>query len=169
MKIILRPGMFTFVVHLYIACALGYASGDVLNAEYRIENQSVQLRDGRCEKEAAPGSATKIITRVLGEPAYGDLDGNGSDDAAVFLIQETGGSGTFFFVAAAIHVNGRWKGTHAVFIGDRVAPEEIRIRDGVVVVKFRDRRADQPMAQRPTIHKSVEFEVAGDQLRAIQP
>ena len=106
---------------------------------------------------------------MLGEPAYGDLDGNGSDDAALFLIQETGGSGTFFFVTAAIHVNGRWEGTNAVFIGDRVAPEEIRIRDGVVVANFRDRRADQPMARRPTIHKSLEFEVTDDRLRAIQP
>jgi len=105
----------------------------VLDATYIIEKQEVRLIGGWAEVRAAPGSAGKIITVVFGEPVYGDLDSDGYNDAALFLARDSGGSGTFYYVAAAIAKNGIYRGTNAVFLGDRVVLWTIRIRDNVIV------------------------------------
>ena len=63
---------------------------------YRVEGQPVQLRDGYAESESAPGSASKTITRIFGNEAEGDLDGDGVADKAFIIVQEGGGSGTFY-------------------------------------------------------------------------
>jgi len=64
---------------------------DPLNATYGV--------DGRREVQAAPGAMTKIATFVFGKPVFGDLDGDGDDDAALFLVQQPGDNGTFYYVA----------------------------------------------------------------------
>ncbi len=119
---------------------------DPRNAIYTLEGRPVPLYDGRHEAEAAPGSAAKVATSVFGEPAFGDLDGDGAEDAALLLVQDPGGSGTFYYVAASISEKGRYRGTEAVFLGDRIAPRRIGIRNGVVVVEYADRRPGEPMA-----------------------
>jgi len=141
----------------------------VLNAEYRIEKMRVQLVNGHAESEAAPGSAARIITQAIDEPVFGDLDGDGQVEAALFLSQDTGGSGTFSYVAAAQWVDGRWRGTNAILIGDRVAPEAIHIGDGVIIVRYLDRRPEDPMTQAPSVTKTLEIELVGGHLEVLQP
>ncbi len=70
-------------------------SDSPLGATYRIEKREVHLIDGKAEVAAAPGSATTIKTSVFGQPVFGDLDGDGDEDAALFLVHKPGGSGTF--------------------------------------------------------------------------
>ncbi|UCG04766.1 MAG: hypothetical protein JSV83_12625 [Desulfobacterales bacterium] len=130
------------------------ALGGVLNATYLIEKQAVPLVNGRAEFQAAPGSAIKVSTEVFGKPTYGDLNHDGRDDAALFLVHDPGGSGTFYYVAAAIATNDSYRGTNAVLLGDRIFPRTIHIRNGVIVVEFDDRNPDQPMAAAPSIGKT---------------
>jgi len=139
------------------------------NIRYRIDKQMVQLINGYAESEAARGSAAKIITRVVNEPVYGDLDGDGKADAALFLSQDLGGSGTFLYVAAAISKDGRWLGTNAVFIGDRVAPQTIRIGEGLIDVRYLDRSPEESMAVAPSIVNALELELVGGHLEVLQP
>lgn len=141
----------------------------VLNTVYRVDSQPVQLTNGRAEAAAAPGSAAKVVTQVVNGPVFGDLDGDGQSDAALFLSQTSGGSGTFCYVAAAIKKNGRWKGTNAVFIGDRVVPQTIRIGDGVIVIQYLDRRPEESMAVTPSVKKNLEIELVGGHLEVLQP
>lgn len=124
--------------------------------------------DGRSEGEAAPGSAAKIITRMVEGPVFGDLNGNGHKEAALLLSQETGGSGTFFYVAAAIAKDGRLRCTNAVSIVDQVDPQTICVGDGVIVARYKDR----PLS----IHggaavnrEEIEFEIVGGHLEVLQP
>jgi hypothetical protein len=128
---------------------------DPLNATYLIEGQAVRLMDGSREVAAAPGSATKIRTAVLGQPVYADMDGDGDKDAALLFTHDPGGSGTFYFVAAAINVNGRYQAANAVLLGDRIAPLDITIRSGTVVVKYADRRLEEPMGTAPSVNKTT--------------
>ena len=139
-----------------------------LNATYRIEKQAFRLINGRSEVQAAPGSAIKITTVVFGKPAYGDLNHDGQEDAALFLVHDPGGSGTFYYVAAAIAAGGSYRGTNAVFIGDRVSPRTIQIRDGVIVAEFDDRSPDQPMAAAPSISKTMYLRLNEEVLTAIK-
>jgi hypothetical protein len=128
--------------------------GDPLNATYTIEEREINLLNGRSEVEAAPLSTTKIKTSVFGRPVFGDLDGDGDEDAALILVHDPGGSGTFYYVAAALNENGVHRGTNAVLLGDRVAPHDVGIRNGVVVANYADRRPEEPMTALPSIGKS---------------
>lgn len=125
-----------------------------LEATYLIDQQPVTLSQGQAVTRQIPGAASQTLTRATGDPAYGDLDGDGVTDAAVLLVQTTGGSGTFYYVAAALNRAGRYEGTTAVFLGDRIAVESLQIGHGVVIVDYRDRRADEPMAMPPTLERS---------------
>ena len=140
-----------------------------LNATYLIEKQPVHLVDGRAEVQTAPGSAIKITTVVFGKPAYGDLSHDGREDAALFLKHDPGGSGTFYYVAAAIAAKNGYHGTNAVFLGDRVSPRTIHIRNGVIIAEFDDRKPDQPMAVAPSIAETIYLELNEGCLTAIKP
>jgi hypothetical protein len=147
----------------------GGAPGGVLNATYLIEKQAFRLVNGRAEVHPAPGSAIKITTVVFGKPAYGDLNHDGRDDAALFLIHDPGGSGTFYYIAAAIAAGDIYQGTNAVLLGDRVFPRTIHIRNGVIVAQYDDRRPDEPMAAAPSIGKTITLTLTEGLQIAINP
>lgn len=135
-----------------------------LEAAYMVENQETQLHQGRAVQPAAPGAATRIETRVLGRPEYGDLNGDGLDDAVLLLRHDPGGSGTFYYVAAALFNGSGWQGTRAVFLGDRILPQGIEISNGVITVHYLDRRPDQPMSAPATLGVSKRLRVQNGQL-----
>jgi hypothetical protein len=135
--------------------AADVAAADPLNAAYVIDDQMLRLRAGRHQAPAAPGSATLRTTTVFGKPAFGDLDDDGRPDAALLLVQQSGGSGVFFYVAAALNRSDGYHGTNGVLLGDRIAPQSITIRHGVVMANFADRRADEPMVAKPSIGKTT--------------
>jgi hypothetical protein len=125
-----------------------------LNTTYTIENQEVKLTNGRSEEKTAPGAATKSRTTVFGQPVFGDLDSDGGNDAALILLRQPGGSGSFYYVAAALRDNGSWRGTNAVFLGDRITLQKVVILDGVIVVRYRDRRPGEAMTDPPSVGKT---------------
>lgn len=137
---------------------------DYLNATYTIDGASVALANGMHEEAAAPGSASKIVTRFFGNEANGDVNGDGKPDSAFLLTQETGGSGTFYYVAVALATSTGYIGTNAVFLGDRIAPQTTEIRDGYIIVNYADRAAGEPMTARPSIGVSRYFAVTGTTL-----
>ena len=128
---------------------------DYKNATYMIEGQPVTLVDGRAETPAAPGSASVVVTQYFGNEATGDLNGDGLADVAFLLTQNSGGSGTFYYATAAIKTADGYKGTDAVLLGDRVAPQTTEIRDGKLIVNYVERRAGEPMTTRPSMGKSL--------------
>jgi len=140
-----------------------------LNASFTIGGQRVRLSDGYHEKEAAPGSAAKIKTMVFGEPATGDLDGDGVADAALFMQQALGGSGTFYYIAAALNRKGTYRGTDGILLGDRISPQTIQIRNGVVVANYADRQPGEPMAVPPSAGKTKYLILKRGQLEEIKP
>jgi len=141
------------------------------NATYSIEGELVTLTNGRAEQEGEPGSAIKIETSVFGEPAMGDLDRDGLEDVALILVHNPGGSGTFYYVTAALQGSGKAEGviTRSVFLGDRIAPQNISIENGVVLVNYADRAADEPMSAKPSIGVSKWLAVENGVLSEVDP
>jgi hypothetical protein len=131
---------------------------------YLIEKQEVCLINGQSKVEAAPGSATKTATSIFGQTVYGDLDGNGADDAVILLIQNSGGSATFYYVAAAININAVFKGTNAISLGDRICPQNILIQKGLIVVNYADRKSDEAMTVPCSIGISRHLSLKGNEL-----
>ncbi len=161
-----NPGMALLVMLLALGAAVSCRMAgkpaapeaqpgrDPLNSSYSIEGEHIRLAEGRCERVYLPGAATKAVTRVWRTPVSGDLDGDGDEDAALVLIHAPGGSGTFYYVAAALQQNGAYLGSAAVLLGDRIAPLNLRISNGVILVDYADRRPDEPMAAVPSERKT---------------
>jgi hypothetical protein len=95
---------------------------------------------------------------------YGDLNGDGQDDAIFFVYQETGGTGVFFYVAAAVNVRGSYIGTNAIFLGDRVAPQNINITKGKAAVNYAVRRDRDPMTESPSVGATKHVNIENGEL-----
>jgi heat shock protein HslJ len=129
---------------------------DHLDGEYVIEGRPIHLVDGLSEIEAAPGSVARIVTRYFGNDVRKDLDGDGREDVAFLLTQETGGTGTFYYIVAALASDGGYRGSQGLLLGDRIAPQTTESgRDRIVVVNYADRAPGEPFTTQPSIGKSI--------------
>ena len=137
---------------------------DYKDTPFRIDGTTIQLVNGLSEVEAAPGSAAKITTRYFGNEAFGDLNGDGEQDAAFIVTQTTGGSGTFFYVVAVLSSASGYTGTDAVLLGDRIAPQTTTIENGLLVVNYADRKPDESFAVSPSVGVTKYFKVVNDNL-----
>ena len=135
---------------------------DPKNAAYMIDGDLITLVNGKAEKEIAPGGASKIEVMVWGEPVIGDL----GVDAASILTYSAGGSGTFFYVVGASYdpQSGKTIGTNAILLGDRIAPQNISISNGEIMVNYADRKVDEPMSVFPSVGVTRTFKIQGTAL-----
>lgn len=140
-----------------------------LNSAYIIEGRRISLQDGQSENTIMPNSAAKERTFVIGQPEIGDLDGDGDLDAILLLGQNTGGSGTFYYIAAALKQQGLYHGTNGVLLGDRIALQSISIKHGIVFVNYLNRHSHEPMNARPSLLKSIIIVLENERLRASNP
>jgi hypothetical protein len=128
-----------------------------------IDGKQVTLVNGVAETEAAPGSATKVTTKYFGNAVDVDLNADGLMDSGFLLTQDGGGSGTFFYVAAALQQSGgSYQGTNAIFIGDRIAPQSTNVdpnNPAQFIVNYADRKPDEPMSAQPSVAVSRTFKL----------
>jgi len=139
---------------------------DPSNATFKIDRDTVTLVNSRAEREAAPGSATKVTTTLADPRVTGDVDGDGRSDTVVVLIYQPGGSGTFFYVAALLNVTGGVTTTPAVLLGDRIKVTGVKLDGRTIVVEVLDRTAGQPFSESPSVASTKRFVVDGGGLVA---
>lgn len=130
-------------------------ASDVKNSSYIIDGETFLLVNGKAEKETTPGSATKHAVSIFGEPIYGDLTGDGKNDAAVMLVSNPGGSGAFYYATLAIATGSTYTTTNTLLLGDRIAPQTVEVRDSRAVFNYAERKANEPMTTQPSIGKSL--------------
>jgi len=108
---------------------------DLANATYAgIFDQPVRLSNGRWEGEPfAPGGASRPSLLLIDDFwATGDLDGDGRQEAVVFLAESSGGSGSRIYIAAMGWDSGQPVNLGTALIGDRVQLRTLRIIDNRV-------------------------------------
>lgn len=143
---------------------------DPMNATYDIDGKAYTLVNGVSEVEVAPGSASKITTRYFGNQSSGDLNGDGMPDLGFLITQDGGGSGTFFYVVAAIKTLTGYKTTSAYLLGDRIAPQTTEIIGQELVANYAERKPGEPMTAQPSVGVSKYLKVTSDgQLLEIVP
>ncbi len=103
------------------------------NAQYQLPqyNRTVTLADGLYE--SGPG-ADYVYAKMLDQVAFGDLNGDGVDDAAVMLAESGGGSGVFVSVIVMLNQDGRPVQSSSALIDDRPVIESLAIEKGQIVV-----------------------------------
>ena len=109
-------------------------------------------------------------TAYFGNVAKGDLNDDGIVDLAFIVTQNSGGSGTFYYAVAAFqNTAGKYSGSNAILLGDRIAPQTTEIRDGVLIVNYADRNEGEPFTTAPSRGVSKYFDVDAMQLVEIPP
>ena len=132
---------------------------DPYNHTYVIDKEKVVLKNGHARK-VIPGTTAIIITEVIRRPVYVDLNGDGHKEAVVLLMQHTGGSGTFYYLAAA----SQQAVIDAVYLGDRIKTRPLETAGDMVVVNYLDREISQPMSSSPLVEKRASFRVSDNAL-----
>lgn len=142
---------------------------DAKNCVYDIDGDIITLENGYSEREVAPGSASKKITRYFGNEAVGDFNNDGIGDTAFILTQNSGGSGTFYYLVAAVSGNNTCNGTNAILLGDRIAPQTTESDGNMIIVNYAGRKPGEPMSTSPSVGVTKRFSVEGITLRDITP
>lgn len=115
---------------------------DYKNIEYVIAGESIKL-------------GTKGL-KYFGNEVHKDLDGDGDEDIAFLVTHEPGGSGTFFYVVAALKTGSEYRGSHGVLIGDRIAPQTTESGTGrMIIVNYAERKPGEPFTARPQVGESI--------------
>ena len=143
------------------------AGKDSQNATYMIEGEAVTLVNGVAEKQLAPGSASKQVTSYFGNEVAIDLNSDGLMDSAFLFTQDSGGSGTFYYVAAAVNGKEGYTGTNAILLGDRIAPQSTFIdpeNPAQFIVSYGEIPAGEPMSSEPTHMVSRTFKLVDGRL-----
>ncbi len=130
-----------------------------------VRGHSFALEDGRYEGEPAVlGGSSRLIVELLDElTLFGDLDADGTDDAAVLLVESSGGSGARVWLSA---VSGRF-GVPASYgcalVGDRPQIRSMRVREGRIRLAVVDGGPGDP-ACCPTHRWTKDWAVVDGQL-----
>jgi len=136
---------------------------DPKNCAYVVEGENVKLINGYSEKEIA-GSASKIITKYFGNEVSGDFNNDKASDTAFLVTQNSGGSGTFYYLTVALGSDDKCSGTNAILLGDRIAPQTTAFQNEKIIVNYAERKPNEPMVTAPSVGVSKYFKVNGDQL-----
>ena len=167
-----KKALLALCLQLLVVAAL-YLSGhakhedvpgsfDGRTSSFVIDGEEITLANGAAEREAAPGSASKVVTRYFGNDARGDLNADGKDDVVFLVSQNTGGTGEFYYAVAALATDTGYKTTNAFLIGDRIAPQSTNISAGEIHVNYAERKPGEPMTAQPSQAATLLLKVTRD-------
>jgi heat shock protein HslJ len=110
----------------------------LMNATFSgIYDEPVILTGGKYEKSI---DGQLISVEFIGDTElFSDLDGDGVEDAVVFLIERGGGTAAFTYVAAQLNRNGQPVDAGAAMVEDRTQVRSAAIQDGQVVLDITTR------------------------------
>jgi hypothetical protein len=120
------------------------------NAIYEINGEMIAVAGG-----ANIGAGIKADSKS--GIMHRDINGDGTEDAVFILTSSSGGSGTFYYLVAAVKDKIMFVGTNAVFLGDRVSVTGISWTNGMIEVKYKTRRPEDAMTDAPTVQQTDYF------------
>ena len=141
----------------------------IRNGTYRsdfTESGEYTLVDGGFQ-EFPPEPFDPIGISISEGPIFGDLDGDGVDDAAFITLTSPGGTSIVFDLIAVLNDGGSPAPTAPVFLGDRITIGELRIVDGTVGVDAIIHGPDDPICC-PTVSVSLVYVLDGASLVPVE-
>lgn len=126
------------------------------------------LTDGEYRERYDPDAATELVITLGDTITYGDLNGDGLEDAAVILVTDPGGSGTFYDVAVVLNEDGAPGNIATKFLGDRVDINAMVLDGTEIVVEMLVQGPEDPMAE-PSVLVSQRYTLQDGQLVQVGP
>lgn len=117
------------------------------NAAYQgIYTQTVQLTDGTYTgPPSVEGAASRPTINFTGVYAFGDLSADGAEDAAVILVENSGGTGSFIYLAAVLNQQGKPVNVSTLLLGDRIQVQSMTIDGGQIIVQLKQQGPNDPL------------------------
>lgn len=119
------------------------------NATYTVMdgNETIKLTEGRyADPSLSPSQVgTAVFEAFLGDVrAFGDMNGDGSEDAVVVLTTNTGGTGRFIQIIVMLNANGQPQQAGSIFVGDRNPVIAMTVENGMVTAAVSVRAVNGP-------------------------
>ncbi len=127
--------------------------------------ETIQLSDGIYEGEPfEPGAASRPTVRFVEEViGFGDLNTDGLEDAVVILIENSGGSGSFRYLAVVINSIEGPSNTATEFIGDRVQINEIIVTENNIELEVKTHDPSDGLCC-PSVEATLIYRLENDKL-----
>ncbi len=90
--------------------------------------------------------------RYFGNAAEGDVNGDGLVDTAFLVVNDSAGTGVFYYAIVALGTADGYRLTNPFFVGDRIAPQstEIHTDSWELRVNYAMRKEGEPMTAQPS-------------------
>ncbi len=125
------------------------------NAVYQVQKQKVQLSNGRASLQ--PTGSAQLLEQWTD---FGDLDSDGKADAAVVLVTQPGGSGSFYYLVAMLDRDGSPAQGAITLLGDRVRLQSLAVEDEQIRVRMLTQGPHDPMVN-PTLLVEHSYRLSG--------
>lgn len=125
--------------------------------------KTVQLVNGKYE---AGAGADYLMVQLLPQIAFGDLNGDSQEDAAILIAENSGGSGVFVSVAAVLNQNGSPLQSGAELVDDRPQVETLAVQDGKITLSGVIHGSEDPMCC-PAFAVSESYQLYKDKLTLV--
>ena len=142
---------------------------EIRNAPYQLgasdSLEVVQLTDGKFE-QGASGAEDFLSVAVTDFVALGDLNADGTEEAAALISENFGGSGVFVFLAVYGNLNGTWSFQNSIMVDDRPQLQALSIADNEIFLEAVIHGPDEPMCC-PTLRTRRHYRFVDNQLDMI--
>lgn len=108
-----------------------------LFASFQIDGQEVQLVDGSAEGLDS-GLEDGVLIETALPPVYGDITGDGRDDALLLLTRSEDGEEKTYYLATALKDTQGFLGMNAVPLELKEVPTNITVQDELAIVSYTD-------------------------------
>lgn len=112
---------------------------DPLNASYIVDGYIIPFSEGLYEIDHADSYGVTTY-KIIENPVYGDMNGDGIDDAAVIITQKKSEIPDVerYFSALAVEIDEMYYGTNAVLHGNNISLQNQNIENQRLIIKFLD-------------------------------
>jgi heat shock protein HslJ len=137
------PWLYGVLLSLGLTACAGFAGNSQIdlktlgNLSYQgIYDEPITLQQGRYEgKPFVPqGAARPRVQLVEQLSIIADLDNDGVEEAAVFLTESSGGSGSYTYLAIVDNVEQQVENVATLNLGDRIQVRSFQLEEGMLTV-----------------------------------
>jgi hypothetical protein len=141
--------------------------GDIKNADFLpdgyMPGNPIRLKDGVFEDSNPDGYYSMGIANIV----MGDINGDGSKDAAVIYVWTGGGTGQFYNLAAVLNKDGKPVHVASKELGDRIIINSVTINSGQIVIDMIVQGPDEPLCC-PTQKQIVKCKLEKNELKEMR-
>jgi len=142
---------------------------DLMNFTYEgIYEQPVQLDNGAFQGEPFEAGGASRPTVTLANYAFGQLNDDGLEDAAVVLVENSGGSGSFYYLMAVVSQEGGFVNAATHLLGDRLRVQSLSVDEGQITLQTVTHGPDDPMCC-PSLEMPYVYAFSGNILMQTSP